>query len=335
MQVDNTPHRHPELWFDDGSIVIQAENTQFRVHRSILAARSPVFKDMLSFPQPLDAELVEGCPLVHLHDSAAELSVFLRAIFNSEFFMPFPVGTEFDIIVGVLRLSHKYEVEYLRRRALVHLSSGYATTLSKWDRIVHYIPTADNDRVPAMDIITWEWPRDPSYLAVLIPLVGEVGARWMLPSVFYHLSSRLAAFTPRRETLQDILNTIDDQIAFLRGHGIQSHSTFAEILTCLFEKMDDSCPSPLACAQARLFGIDAASKETGPFPCSPLEVWDETTWKAFENYHLCSVCLPSLKAKHKAAREKFWQELPGHYGLPPWEELEKLKADEIGTSWIA
>ncbi|KAJ7611822.1 hypothetical protein FB45DRAFT_941104, partial [Roridomyces roridus] len=81
MQVDDTPHRHAELWFDDGSIVIQAENTQFRVHRSILAARSLIFRDMFSFPQPLDAELVEGCPLARLHDSAAELSVFLRAIF--------------------------------------------------------------------------------------------------------------------------------------------------------------------------------------------------------------------------------------------------------------
>ncbi|KAJ7466554.1 hypothetical protein B0H11DRAFT_1689843, partial [Mycena galericulata] len=65
--------RIPELWFDDGNIVIQAGNIQFRAYRDILAARSPVFQDMLSFPQPLDSELVEGCPLVRLNDAAAEV----------------------------------------------------------------------------------------------------------------------------------------------------------------------------------------------------------------------------------------------------------------------
>jgi hypothetical protein len=86
MEVDSgsvQPQRHQELWFDDGNIVIQAGNTQFRVYRGVLAARSTVFQDMLSFPQPPDSELVEGCPLVQLHDSTAEVTVFLKAIFDS------------------------------------------------------------------------------------------------------------------------------------------------------------------------------------------------------------------------------------------------------------
>lgn len=38
---------------------------------------------MLGFPQPSDSELVESCPLVHLPDSAGEVTTFLKAIFDS------------------------------------------------------------------------------------------------------------------------------------------------------------------------------------------------------------------------------------------------------------
>lgn len=90
MDVDNEPSGNPgpqriqELWFSDGNIVIQAGNSQYRVYRGILAARSPVFQDMFSFPQPPDSELVEGCPLIRLPDLDVEVTPFLRAIFEPE-----------------------------------------------------------------------------------------------------------------------------------------------------------------------------------------------------------------------------------------------------------
>ena len=87
MEIDSEPDaltRVQELWFEDGNLIIQAGNSQFRVYRGVLAARSSVFRDMLSFPQPPESELVEGCPVVLLHDSGAEVAVFLRAIFDSE-----------------------------------------------------------------------------------------------------------------------------------------------------------------------------------------------------------------------------------------------------------
>jgi hypothetical protein len=83
MDVDNTPTRVEELWFSDGGLVVQAEQSLFRVSGGILAARSPVFKDMLSFTQPPDAETIEGCPVVRLPDRAADITVFFRAIFDS------------------------------------------------------------------------------------------------------------------------------------------------------------------------------------------------------------------------------------------------------------
>jgi len=59
--------RSPDHWFDDGSIILEAESTQFRVHRTMLARHSSIFRDMFEIPQPAHGEpVVEGCLMVHL-----------------------------------------------------------------------------------------------------------------------------------------------------------------------------------------------------------------------------------------------------------------------------
>jgi hypothetical protein len=73
-----------EPWFDDGNIVLQAELTQFRVYRGVLAASSDIFADMLSLPQPTVKPgniIVEGCPVVVLADSADDWHHVLKALF--------------------------------------------------------------------------------------------------------------------------------------------------------------------------------------------------------------------------------------------------------------
>lgn len=55
-----------EPWFEDGNIVLVAQDTAFRVHRGILSKASEVLCDMLALHQPADAETLEGCPVVRL-----------------------------------------------------------------------------------------------------------------------------------------------------------------------------------------------------------------------------------------------------------------------------
>lgn len=71
-----------DIWYHDGNVILQAGNTQFKVYQGALAEASSVFKDMFSFPQPpaADTELVEGCPVVHVSDSAEELKIVLQAM---------------------------------------------------------------------------------------------------------------------------------------------------------------------------------------------------------------------------------------------------------------
>jgi hypothetical protein len=80
--------RCPDLWFSDCGLVIRAGRMHFRLSRDMLAARSPVFADMLAFTQPEDAETIEGCPVVSLDDSPEHLTVFFRALFDYEWAFP-------------------------------------------------------------------------------------------------------------------------------------------------------------------------------------------------------------------------------------------------------
>ena len=77
--------RCEDLWFEDGTIVLQAETTLFRVYSGILARHSPFFKNLFTLPQPSDAEKYEEIPLVQLAgDSAQDVHDFLLALHDVE-----------------------------------------------------------------------------------------------------------------------------------------------------------------------------------------------------------------------------------------------------------
>lgn len=71
-----------ELWYPDGNIILVARGVAFRVYRGWLAARSEVFKDLFSFPQPKGPGICsnDGCPIVAVYDSPEDLRYFLRAL---------------------------------------------------------------------------------------------------------------------------------------------------------------------------------------------------------------------------------------------------------------
>ncbi|KAJ6500864.1 hypothetical protein C8R45DRAFT_863701 [Mycena sanguinolenta] len=346
MQVDSQrtePTRVQDLWFDDGNLIIQAGNSQYRVYRGILAKHSPIFQDVFSFPQPPDSELVDGCPVVRLTDAEEEVTSFLNAIFNPTFFRPFPSSTEFSIIVGCLRLSHKYEVDYLRRRALIHLSSVYRTKLSEVDtmgllELEDY--SDDSEPLPSpSEIYSWSFYACPKARVSIsaIRLAREIDAPWILPYAFYnlttcyyHYSRRLDGDPPLHDIPLNLLSAQDQQ-SFASGHCKQLVSSVVDILRFLYHPLNiDGCTSPHECVAERLRTMERNRKNLQTNAALPLEVWELDDWKSLEN--LCPACFLALRKTHADARQAFWDGLPEMYDLPPWEELEKLKADAIGTN---
>ncbi|KAK6991779.1 BTB domain-containing protein [Favolaschia claudopus] len=287
--------RVEDLWFPDASLILRAENSLFRVHSGILAARSSVFRDMIAFPQPQhpeggDADIMDRLSVVRLHDSAAEVEVFLKAIFDSSFFERPPIPVGLYAVIGVLRLSHKYDVQYLFRRALSHLESIYPTNLQKF-----------------MDIYNGEAPSHvrSSMIATVhmdtLRAASEVGATWLLPTVYYHIAGASSLIR-------------SGEGPFVRATA-ESHS-FLRLLPV------PACRTPANCRAA----VSAAYSMLDEWSHDQADYDPLSFWVFYCTYPPCSDCEKMAQSSFSAVQASFWDRLPSIFGLAEWEELKKMEA---------
>ncbi|KAJ6567025.1 hypothetical protein B0H19DRAFT_1067279 [Mycena capillaripes] len=327
MDVDTTaaiPTRVEELWFSDSGLVVQAEQSLFRVSGAVLAARSLVFKDMLSFTQPPDAANIDGCPIVRLPDSAVDVAYFLRAIFDSSFFEPHPSKTELDIVISILHMSNKYAVDYLLRRALAHLSSEFPTTLAGHDLDVEQDPTSMTIGLADLDAAT----------VACITIAREVNALWLLPSLFYQLASTDDVGIPR------VLNCVahnhspaklseDDRILFLKSSLQVSRQ--GNYLVRFLHSPDTipGCERGKKCTRVRLEVLEKAqTRIIGKYSANPLSMFNDSMDEVLLG-GCCGICYRFCRKAHREARQAIWDELPSFCDLPPWAELEIMKASAL------
>ncbi|KAJ7634046.1 hypothetical protein B0H17DRAFT_961498 [Mycena rosella] len=322
MDIDNIDGteqgltRADGLWFDDCSLIIQAETTIFRISREFLAIHSPIFRDMLSLPTPRDAERMDGCPLVCLPDSAEDVTVFLKALLYYDFFEPYPAATTYPILSGVLRMSHKYEVDALRNRALTQLSQFHPTTLVGWEEFAGKRGSC-----------TW-LTHPPSVLIAIVALARQLSIDWILPSAFY----LVCEFTPERLILlesDDVELSSDDKVWCVTACRLLETTSVTRILDFLWSPTHiNGCEARRACADARVYARRAAEawrdRAADEAAIMPLDLWtDATGWNGLK---VCDVCLSAMKIAHQEAKQAIWDRLPEMFGLPEWPELEKMKA---------
>ncbi|KAJ7174913.1 hypothetical protein C8R46DRAFT_945816 [Mycena filopes] len=300
--------RAQDLWFEDGGIVVKAQKTLFRVSRAILVLQSPIFADMFKIPQPPNAEAIDGCPVVELFDSAEDVSVFFKAIFDSSFFEPYPAPTTFGIITGVLRLSTKYEVDYLRRRAVVHLCSMFPTTLVDWDLRQTLRHRSDT---PLWKVPSWQFSAEIPDVVALISLARQARVSWILPCVFYDL-----AVGDWDSSLALSLSN-DEQEVFINGYLLQRDAGWLTIQFLSDHAAMQMCTAPATCSRVKSAAL--LNAECVDFPAMPLTIWEEGDWEYVAE--VCANCLVCLRHAHQKARQDFWDRLPSLYGLRTWQEL--------------
>ncbi|KAF8502676.1 hypothetical protein F5888DRAFT_1800213 [Russula emetica] len=95
----------------DADIVLQSSDlVDFHVHRSVLVASSPFFRDMFSLPQPKNDAMPESHPVVHLSEDAETL--------NSLISMLYPVAPKIplrgDDILTLLAAATKYDMDAIQ-----------------------------------------------------------------------------------------------------------------------------------------------------------------------------------------------------------------------------
>ncbi|KAJ7500670.1 hypothetical protein B0H11DRAFT_2378680 [Mycena galericulata] len=285
--------RVDELWFPEGGLVLQAEDRIFRVASSILAARSSVFRDMLSIPQTESQALIEECPIV--------------AIFDSSFFERPPVPTTFSIIAGVLKLSTKYDVQYLRHRALLHIAALSPMSLEEHDTIA---------------ATTAKFGIKSSNASRLL-LAHSLGLTWAMPAAMYIVACAPVEQLHRRFShhLRARQNTTPFLVTTAMSDCAHGPHDFAA---------PRDLPMPPHQAPARLTLLDAFTRidTLNPVGFMHPRVWSDAVQVAL----LCSVCVDAGKAEYAVSRQKVWGTLPRIFNLPSWEELKSAKDADLKES---
>jgi hypothetical protein len=320
------------LYFPDGNVIIEAEGSLFRVYQGFLSARSEVLSGLFSIPQPQVQELVDNCAIVHFPDSAADMTHFLRAIFHSGYFEPYPADIKAPAVFAILRLSHKYDVPYLRNRALQHLAILYPTSLEGLISYTH--------QMWVNMFIGFATEHD--YISIhfaAAQIAHEANAVWLLPAILYWCTM----FSEIDELLDGTLMVKEDpessRIALPMHYGrscvkfkaidLDSPLVMNPFFTSRdFDMKGSVCTVPRSCRPYRhkLFVSVIEVSQDGP---NIFAFQDAKYWRKFE-HKLCTACYQFFKNHYSEARIQFWRELPEKFGLPPWAELRKMKEADLG-----
>lgn len=228
--------------------------------------------------------------------------------FTSSFFERPPAGTEIDILLGVLRLSSKYTVEYLRKRCLLHLDTYYSVSLEAFDKW--------------RDTITIGWEAKMSYAATI--LFHELGLIWLLPvsmywAVYYDVASLLDGIQWRGSLIH--LDP-ESQRACIIGRSELAVRQQRDIGASLATPLSGICGSPGVCNSVKRKCLQRLGKRGLVCPL-------ETFWISDSMAGCCGTCASEWETIYSEARKKLWADLPGIFGLPDWDELRAMRATAL------
>ncbi|KAF8146874.1 hypothetical protein K438DRAFT_1868531, partial [Mycena galopus ATCC 62051] len=307
QRVEDKPVTRSNIWYDDGSVVLQAVNTQFRVHWGILAQHSPFFRRMRGLPQPLEQPSVEGCPVIELPDDPVDVEFILKALYTPTF-LP-QAALPLEAIGALIRLARKYDFKDLLDLVIARLTFEHPTTLEQFDARTTAKPT----RIVPYRGMEFE----------IISLAREYGILSVLPSAYY----RVASGFKLEEFIEGILRS-DGTLASLAPVDLRRCLLGREKLTYAqvkedyargwyrFWTPDDNCTTAAQCTKMRDRLLSNSMDSPMLRALTPFVPNSDTCKK------LCVACVTSIKISTEAGRKRTWDELPGFFELPAWSELK-------------
>ncbi|KAF9033652.1 hypothetical protein BJ165DRAFT_1357042 [Panaeolus papilionaceus] len=306
-----------DVWFDDRSVILQTNGVQFRVHASILARCSGLFKDLLTLPQPPSANKASNIcpPIVQLYDDPEDLKHLLSAlIVNLGTVVTPTVPMEFSALSALLRLGEKYDIQHLRDNALLRLRAEFPTS---------YYCAKSKFTSSSLTYIK----EQPGMTFDVIRLAGAEGVFRVLPWAFYCLAygttyqSAIIRGTPRRDGTMATLSDDDCDIA-LRGKGallkMMTNYT-SQWLFCNSTIESSSCTQRVECVGVFTSIRTAICRKQEEDPICPLLDWDTVSRRFYNgNTQLCSWCKKVAIDRHEDLRRKAWSALPYVFGQSSW-----------------
>ncbi|KAI1787050.1 hypothetical protein LXA43DRAFT_1031003 [Ganoderma leucocontextum] len=354
MKPNSVLERHPDLYFEDGDVVLAVKqaptsddeplkNILFRVHKFLLKHHSATFFNFFADANAAPAEVYDGVPLAEMYgDKAEDFALLLSYLYNpsSLVFKRHDPNTP-ATVSGVVRLADKYMIEPLHRRLVQQVCEDWPATLHDYD-----IQQAEIDTMRSLATTTpgFKYTPERGRLSDVIPepasailFSQEFGCPHVLPTAFYRLS--LIPVESDWDTKSPWPHqalarwSILDRENFLRYiHGCQMLATYRPgvsrfmCISCidLWEDEDEAPP----CYEfiARLFEVAWARTPsltgTHADPLRSLAICAAEYCKMPElskehfPHGLCMACEDTLTAMLVAERKRVWE------NLPQWFKLE-------------
>ncbi|KAJ7778504.1 hypothetical protein B0H16DRAFT_1503779, partial [Mycena metata] len=299
IDVDLTRLTRSSIWHDDGSVVLQAETTLFRVHWTILALQSSFFRDMRDLPQPADQPSIEGCPLIELQDSSKDVEHLLDALYNqlvfSEKCLP---ASSFSL--ALFRLG---------RGSSARGTLENPTTLDEYDALQDgsslYLAIR-RGRLTRSCGDRHCWPVEHNLLAVL-PCA-------LLRVILCHPLERIFDGAHGNGGFNPTLSVSDQQLCILASEkGVEAQWSQDRMWSWFSsDERSQGCIAGNQCAVRKRRLFRQVVRQGVPF--APFQMTS------------CSGLCPQCNALHleilAEGRKKLWENLPSFFDLPPWDELK-------------
>lgn len=325
-RVHNTNVRRrcaePSCWFEDGNVVLEAQSTIFKVYKGLLSQESEVFKSMFTLPQPSSgpSELYDGCPLVVLQDSAADIQVFIQAIFNHNF-----LTERLDrspICASLLAITTKYQAQRLRQRVMDPLFQAFPNTLTGFHAAINASATCAANKGPS----SWSWEER----IVIANAARKSRTSILLPAFLLSSSLRSLDDILRTRTLSEV-----DRYAIIAAIPKLSVAAREEVYGALFSSDRDlspNCTQPAQCYQSRHAMMKEIEERPNAF--NPFHQLQGGTDSARPGRRLCDFCAVRI-ADSEEKMQVEWDRLPGIFGLGSWDELRKAEKNAAAPESVA
>ncbi|KAI0334278.1 hypothetical protein GY45DRAFT_1243000 [Cubamyces sp. BRFM 1775] len=297
----------PEFWFEDGSIILIACHTGFKVYRRLLMEHSPFFRDLFRIPQPAGAPKIDGCPYVVLMDRPEQLKHLLRVIFptngNLVFGKPHALVT-MDAVAGTVRLAHKYQMDQLLAQGLSILMDYYTDDFDLWikpDRPVSMAAT-DLDAISAINIA--HLTKTPTILPLAFLHASRVGSAALRGCIRDRVLTEGLSF----EDLERVLN---GRTIFLKA----SSKALARITA---PQASDMCADTRRCTRilaAKACELDVALEDM--YTSDKVLKWASEYSKpdTSTGMRLCEKCREMIAERETDELKDLWNELPDYFDL--------------------
>jgi len=303
----SVPTPHPDFWLYDGSIILSVESCLFRVHQTILASHSEVFADLFTVPQPDEEgdKTIEGCRIVDLSDDENDFVDLLNAIYRPDHFDSLSPDANLDTVLtfiqGILRLSTKYIIRYLRQRCISLLLTKFPSTL---DGYTSKSCSSNREKYKSDSVMR------------AITLAQQNNVLEILPYAFYCIA-RLPHKRILKERPMDI-SWKDKTLALVGRERLQWAQTSLSHVFLLNFQRAPVCQSSL-CAFSRGPHTEWHVLDCMKSP-NPLQPWDN-----WDNLNVCLDCVAYCKIRHLKGREEVWDRLPDLFELPTWDGLRNIQ----------